>query len=269
MGTNNKYRISEDGIIYSLNDDGSISQLGKIVDDKVSAISDRSDEDYQFDYNCDGLKYSRCDEISNEKYESTNNPDSSGESTDHKGEFIRLETQLNQLKSRSINIEYFDKVLLSLIDGFIWGKTSYKDIPASIYRESTYYYYLDISKKTYLYQNKNYKVFHTLSIDDISLLPIKLKTLLYFEESYSFKQWLKYIDLIGLKIGFNSRKRIEGPSIFGDLFSEMGMLTFESNLFSITLNLYPIEDNDLNVVKSMRITYKLSPERSFLGKLFK
>lgn len=281
---NEKYKISEEGVIYSLNDDGSISQLGKIEDGKVSVIEGCNYAGYQTNkkadsiYDLDGIYKSFGDIFENGMNSIVSNTHTN-ESLNKKEaihidkeELLRLETKISKVKISTIDGEYFDNVLLHLIDGFIWGRTSRRDIRNCIYKESTYYYYLNNSKTLYLCQNKNYKVFHTFSIDNLKDMPEPLISALLFDESYSLNQWLTLIKSIGLSVKFNSREDREIQSFFGEiaskLYDPLGMLVFESNLFSITLNLNPGNEDALRIVKSICITYKLSPEKSFLEKLF-
>lgn len=287
-----KYNISEDGIIYSLNDDGSISQIGKIIDGKISVIEDDMGSkpynismrnEYYLNKGNDILN--SMDDILGEDSIKTDNNETSEYDTASiakllaKEEQIRVASKINGLKSLSIDRAYFDKIMLTLIDGFVWGKTSSKNINSSYYKDSTYYYYLDSSKKIYLYQNKNYKVFHTLSVTDLKFLPERLKSQLYFDEMYSLNQWLFLIDSFGLSVKFNSRElqrkmQRECNSIFGGfpvsfIRGGLELLEFESNLFSVTLFLKDnTNDDSPQIVSSINITYKAAPEKSFIGNLF-
>lgn len=284
MDATEKYKISEDGTIYSLNEDGSISQMGKIVDGKLSVIVDNNDAKHQTNKRIEsptdlesifksfGDIFGGSIVPSGSDAPTNTASDKKEETFINKEELHRLETRISKLKMSALNSEYFDNVLLHLIDGFTWGKTSRRDIKNYIYKDSTYYSYLNNSRTIYLYQNKNYKVFHTLSIDDLKHMPEQLMVSLFFDEGYSLNHWLTLIDYMGLSVKFNSRKGREIQTIFGkeasELYDSLGMLVFESKLFSITLNLRKGTDDALGIVKSIRITYKFSPEKTFLEKLF-
>lgn len=283
MDATEKYKISEDGTIYSLNEDGSISQMGKIVDGKLSAIDDNIDANRQNSKimesptDLDAIFQSFGDIFGGGIDSSLSNAPSNSDSDKKEDSFInkeelhRLETRLSKLKMSALGSEYFDNVLLHLIDGFTWGKTSHKDIKNCIYKDSTYYSYLNNSRTICLYQNKNYKAFNTLSIDDLTHMPEQLIASLFFDEGYSLNHWLTLIEYMGLSVKFNSRKVREIQTIFGKVASELNdslcILVFESKLFCVTLNLRKGTDDALGIVKSIRIAYKFSPEKTFFEKL--
>jgi len=282
--TNNKYQISDEGIIYSLNEDGSVSKIGKIVDGKLFPIEDGSpnanvafspDADKPF-MDMDAIFQLYGDIFGGKKVSGNPHAADYNQTKDacnlSKEEEIRIESKLGKLKSATINKEVFDNILLHLIDGFVWGKTSRKEMPNAICKDGTYYLYLNNTKSVFLYQNKNYKVFHSLSIEDVKEIPEQLKSALFFDECYSFNQWLYLIERIGLTININSREKRDYVSFFGqmamDFVDRLGMLIFESELFSITFNLNSVDNDSPNVLKSIKITYKDSPEKSFWGKIF-
>lgn len=280
----NKYQISDEGIIYSLNEDGSVSKIGKIVDGKLFPIEDGAsianaafspETDKPF-MDMDTIFQLYGDIFGGKKV--SENPDSADYNKTKdvryisKEDEIRIESKLGKLKTAAIDTGVFDYILLHLIDGLVWGKTSRKETPNAICKDGTYYLYLNNSKNVFLCQNKNYKVYHTLSIEDVKEMPEQLKTSLFFDECYSFNQWLFLIERIGLTITINSREERTYGGFFGqmamDFVDRLGMLIFHSELFSITFNLNQVDNYSPNVLKSIKITYKASPEKSFWGKIF-
>lgn len=283
---NNKYQISDEGIIYGLNEDGTVSQIGRIVDGELLPIEDDSDyitrqaistEAAESFIDMDTIFRLYGDIFSGKKVsEPTKKSDTHNQKgidfSTYKEDQIRIETKINKLKTTSLNANIFDNILLHVIKGFVWGKTSRKDVSDTVYKDATYYYYLNENKSIYLYQNKNYKSFHSLIIENLAEMPDELRTVLFFDECYSFNQWLFLIERIGLRITINSREKHEYMSFFGKIATNfvdaLGMLVFESELFSVTLNLNPVDNDSPCVVKSLKITYKPSPENSFWGKIF-
>lgn len=280
----NKYQISDEGIIYSLNEDGSVSKIGKIVDGKLFPIEDGAptansalshDTDKPF-MDMDTIFQLYGDIFGGKKVSEHLDSVDYNKVKDvcyiNKEEEIRIESKLGKLKTTTIDTGVFDHILLHLIDGLVWGKTSRKETPNAICKDGTYYLYLNNSKSVFLYQNKNYKVFHTLSIEDVKEIPEQLRAALFFDECYSFNQWLFLIERIGFTIKMNSREKRTYMGFFGqmamDFVDRLGMLIFESQLFSITFNLNPVDNDSPNVLKSIQITYKAAPEKSFWGKIF-